>query len=272
MPDPKDLNAIVKSAQSGDRAALEDVVRTVQDRVHHLALRMLANPEDARDATQEILITVVTKLSTFRGDSAFETWVYSVATYYLLTARKVAARETGLSFDMFAADLQAGLVTDPAPAADDLVMLNELRISCTMAMLLCLDPSHRIAYVLGDILEFAHGEAAQIQDITPANHRKRLSRARAAVLEFTSQSCGLASATAKCSCPRRLPAALAQGRVDRGDLRFATKAAPTYVSVLRMTKNLEQKLKVLKLQTTTGTHEYPDDLGAQIAQIVQARL
>lgn len=266
-----DLLALVRQAQQGDRAALAAVVRAVQDRIHHLAIRMLVNPEDARDATQEILILIVTRLSTFRGTSAFNTWVYRVATYYLLTARKVAARSVTLSFDQFAADLNVGLVADPPPAADDLVMLNELRISCTMAMLLCLDQNHRVAYVLGDILEFDHTQGAEILDISPVNFRKRLSRARADVVAFTATNCGLASSKANCTCPRRLPAALAQGRVDRANVTFATRHAPTYDQVLRATKGLVKNLKVLKLQTTTGQHRAPDDLGAHIAQIVQAR-
>ena len=72
-------NTTILAAQNGDAKALEDVVRHVQDRVHRLAIRMMYDPEHALDATQEILIRVVTKLSTFRGESSFETWVYRVA-------------------------------------------------------------------------------------------------------------------------------------------------------------------------------------------------
>ena len=68
----------IEDAKNGDRAALEAVVRDVQDNVHRLAMRILVNPDDALEATQEILITVVTKLSTFEGRSAFKTWVYQI--------------------------------------------------------------------------------------------------------------------------------------------------------------------------------------------------
>ena len=73
------LYTIIKNAQNGDQLALEQVVRSIQDNVHHLAMRILVNPEDAFDATQEILILVITKLSTFEGRSNFNTWVYRVA-------------------------------------------------------------------------------------------------------------------------------------------------------------------------------------------------
>lgn len=75
-------------ARDGDAQALETLVRAVQGHVYHLSIRMLADPMAAQDATQEILIRIITKLSTFQGDSKFETWTYRVATNYLLTAKK----------------------------------------------------------------------------------------------------------------------------------------------------------------------------------------
>ena len=74
-----DILNLVKQAQSGNQEALSDVVGHVQDQIYRLAMRMLVNPEDAGEATQEILILVVTKLSTFEGRSQFSTWVYKVA-------------------------------------------------------------------------------------------------------------------------------------------------------------------------------------------------
>lgn len=256
----------VAAAQRGEQKALEAVVRQVQDRVHHLAMRMLVNPEDAAEATQEILILVVTKLSTYRGESAFTTWVYRVAANYLQGARKIQSRDPGLNFEMFRQDLESGL-TDP-PAADDKVLLNELRISCTMAMLLCLDLKHRIAYVLGDILELGHAEAAEVLEISRENYRKRLSRARSEVVAFTAKSCGLANPSAKCSCPRRLPAAMAMGRVDPERILFAAGEAAPYDVVVAQAKELEGALSVLKLQRATPLYRSPKDLAGHIAEIV----
>ncbi len=271
MAETQDWNELAKKAGGGDRQALEAIVHGMQDRVHRLAMRMLVNPDDALEATQEILILVITRLSTFRGESAFGTWVYRVATNYLLNAKKIASRDRGLTFDMFAADLEAGLVADPEPSAEDTVMLNELRIACTMAMLLCLDLKHRIAYVLGDILEFEHAEAAQILDISAVNFRKRLSRARQQILAFTAQRCGLANEQAKCSCPRRLPAALAQHRVDADSKYHSSREGPTYEDVVASVKRVEGDLRGLKLQAAIPDYPCPTDLGAQIARIVETR-
>lgn len=264
-----DWESMVTAAQGGDRKALESILTHMQDRVHHLAMRMLVNPADAQEATQEILILIITKLSTFRGESAFTTWVYRVAANYLLTAKKIADRDPGLTFNNFAADLEHGLVADPPRSAEDTVMLNELRISCTMAMLLCLDMKHRMAYVLGDILEFDHGEAAEIIGISRANFRKRLSRARAQVVAFTSNHCGLANEHAPCSCPRRLPEATTQGRVTPGCPVYASDNAPPYEEVLARVRDVEGRLKVLKLQTAMPPFPAPGDLGAHLTRILQ---
>ena len=76
----KSTNELVKLAVKGDKNALEELILSVQDMVYNLALRMLWHPEDAKDATQEILIKVVTNLSSFKGNSEFNTWVYRLAT------------------------------------------------------------------------------------------------------------------------------------------------------------------------------------------------
>ncbi len=252
----------IQAAQAGDKSALERLVRSVQDPVHRLALRMLANPEDAREATQEILIRVITKLSTFRGDSAFQTWVYRIATNYLLTVRKGMQ---GLTFEVFEQDLHAGL--SEAPAADDTVMLNELRLACTMAMLLCLDVNHRMAYVLGDILEMDQREASDLLAISPENYRKRLSRARGDVKAFTARVCGLANPDAKCSCPRRLPAARALGRVGPAPV-LAGRDTPAYDTVRADAARVEADLKALTLQRATGRLACPDDLATALVAAV----
>ena len=261
------LETLVAQAQAGDKTALEEVVKHLQDEVHHLAMRMLVNPEDALDAVQEILILVVTKLSTFAGRSGFRTWVYRVAFNYLLTAKKVRARDPGLSFEGFEEDLADGLGEQ---RIEDPVLLNEMRVSCTMAMLLCLDLEHRAAFVLGFILEMPQEEAARILAINKANYRKRLSRARAKVTAFTARACGLVNAGAACSCPRRLPAALAVGRVRPGQTFFGGGDPKAYEDVLRRTKRLASDLKILALQRATRHFESPRDFATIIQKIVSA--
>ena len=77
-----DLEWLVEAAIEGDKKALEDVILKIQDKIYGLALRMLYNPSDAEDAAQEILLKIITHLSTFRGESAFTTWIYQSLLFF----------------------------------------------------------------------------------------------------------------------------------------------------------------------------------------------
>lgn len=261
------MSIYIENAIHGDAAALDHVVRHCQDRVHRLALRMLADEEQALDATQEILIRIITKLSTFRGDAKFDTWAYRIATNYLLTAQKVRAADPSLTFNQFASDLTEDLVDDQNAAPDDHTMINELRIKCTMAMGLCLDQNHRAAYILGDILELDHNEAALVLEVEPATFRKRLSRARDKVTAFTAQSCGLANPKAPCRCNKKLPQAMATGCIaTKPNPLYAD--APSFADAKAYAQTTVDALLASKLQHATGQLKSPKDFAREILSLV----
>ena len=219
------LNDLVARAREGDARALEEVVRSIKDDVFALAVRMLWHPEDAEDAAQEILMKVVTRLGGFRGESAFRTWVYRIATNHLLDARRSRVEREALTFSAFGAQLAEGLSDPPAPTAGgpDQALLEEVvKIGCTTGMLLCLDRDHRVAYVLGDVFELKSEDAAYVLEIEPATFRKRLSRARERLRAFMRGHCGLLNEAAPCRCARRVETAVRTGRVDPAHLLFAT--------------------------------------------------
>jgi RNA polymerase sigma factor (sigma-70 family) len=193
-------------AIAGNRGALERVVRSLQGDIYGLALRMLCNREDAADATQEILVRIVTRLSQFDFRSKLKTWVYRVAVNYIMDVRKSAIERLHLSFERFAEDLTGGLDPEGPAETEHSLLIEEVKVACTLGMLQCLDRPHRLAYVLGEILEMSGPEAASVLDISPSLFRKRLQHAREAILSFTRRYCGLASNTAPCSCNRQMPA------------------------------------------------------------------
>ncbi len=256
---------IVKRAQNGDATALDQIVRNVQDQVHRLALRMMGDVSLAEDATQDILVRIITKLSTFQGESRFETWVYRVAMNHLLTAKKVRGQDPGLTFSAFEDDLLSGL-TDDAPSAEHQLLLNELRLKCTVALLLCLDPDHRAAYVLGDVLEMSQSEAIDVLDVSAATYRKRLSRARSKVEGFTARSCGLVSQLAPCRCERRVTTARQLGRVGQAERTY--QAAPTFDDAVTMAHRAEASIVTAKLQRATGPLRSGRDIARDVLKIV----
>lgn len=267
------LEDLVLRARDGDQASLETIVTRIQGKVYGLALRMLWHPEDARDAAQEILIRVVTRLGTFRGESAFLTWVYQLAVNHLLSARAGRLEEQCLTFDLFAKDLDEGLSECP-PAAegsvDEALLLEEVKVGCTLGMLSCLDRPHRLAYILGEILEMDGPEAARILEIDQATYRKRLSRARADIVAFMKAKCGLVSPDRPCRCRRRVRHAIDRGRVDPRHLLFTSDAdrAQRFPSVLAGIRRLEEVRRAAALYRSHPDLAAPEGLAREIRRLL----
>ena len=253
------LESEVTRAQTGDRAALETVVRAVQKDILTLALRFLWHPQDAEDASQEILVRIITHIGSYRGDSTFRTWVYRVACNALLTMRKQRMEQRAMSAAEFHEDLMHGLSDDfvsTPPAVDRALLLEEVKIGCTLAMLLCLDRDHRLAYILGEIMELDHNEGSQILEITAAAYRKRLSRARTVITSLMTSACGLIDRANACHCHKRVDTAVALGRVDPVHLLFAssTEQARRFPRVLEEIDRLD---KVRRAAALYRSHPEP---------------
>lgn len=262
MADP--LEALAARGRDGDREALEGLVAAIQDRIYALALRMLWHPEDARDAAQEILVRVVTHLSSFRGESAFTTWVYRVAANHLLTFRKSRLEEQRYTFERFGEELEDGLSEErpSLPGVEHALLLEEIKIGCTLALLTCLDRPHRLAYILGEILEMDGTEAAEVLETDAATHRKRLERARADVIAFTRARCGLVAPERPCRCRRRVARALGSGRVDPNRLLFAgdPARARAFPGVLAEIRRLDALRRSAALYRSHPQARAPADL------------
>ena len=98
LTDAEDLD-LVQLVQSGSKDALELLIGRHQRWIYNIAIRMLHHPQDAEDATQEILIKLVTKLSTFRGESQFRTWLYRLVVNHLLNLKRARAEVKEMSFE-----------------------------------------------------------------------------------------------------------------------------------------------------------------------------
>jgi RNA polymerase sigma factor (sigma-70 family) len=213
---------LVARATGGDAAALEEVVRTVQDPVYRLALRMTGIRADAEDATQEILIRVITRLTSWRGEAALVTWAYRIAVNHLVDMRHRSALERrNLTFAAYREELADGLAAaHEGPDAE--LLADEVRLRCTQALLQCLDRDERVAFVLGEVFALPGEEAAWVLGTTPAAYRKRLERSRRRIRSFMQANCGLVDPANPCRCSRRVAATLAKGRIGDRSAMLAT--------------------------------------------------
>jgi RNA polymerase sigma factor (sigma-70 family) len=210
---------------------------------------MLWNREDAEDATQEILVRIVTRLSQFGFRSRLTTWAYRVAFNYILDVKKSAIERLNLGFERFGEDLESGLQAASAGESVESLLIDEVKVGCSLAMLQCLDRPHRAAYVLGEILELSGPEAAEVLGIAPALFRKRLQYARAVVVAFMRSHCGLVSDEAACRCHRRVPAASVSGQHAK-PMSFARRAT-SFREARALVRQVDEARWALEVQRTS---------------------
>lgn len=266
----KDLIGRIEQALSGEKKALESIIIEVKDLVYNLSLKMLLFPEDAEDATQEILVKMVTHLSTFQGKSSFRTWVYRIASNYLITERsKNGNRAQSVSFDEYADQIDRGQ-SDKIMYANNQGEINlleeEVKVSCTHGLLHCLNPTNRLIYILGDVLDFNSIEGAEILEITPASFRKQLSRSREKLRNFLTAKCGLVNATNPCRCKRKVDFLIDQEMIDPKALRFAHHTNRS-IDLMNKIDSLDKTLSIYRSVPVIGT---PAKALKEVRQIIKS--
>lgn len=219
---------LVHLAKGGSRAALEELVVRHQAWIYNLALRMVHNPEDAKDATQEVLIKLLTRLSTFEGRSSLRTWLYRIAINHLLNMKRGRAESREITFAQYGQNLdntddtQDVELPDPQTISPDVqLLIAETRIGCTSGMLLCLDRKQRLIFILGGIFGVSDVVGAELLKLSRDNFRQRLAQARHDLQNFMQDKCGLVNTTNPCRCAKKTRGFIKAGHIDSNNLRFA---------------------------------------------------
>jgi RNA polymerase sigma factor (sigma-70 family) len=267
MTKPTTIEDIARRALDGDREALDALVRALQGDIYGLALRMLWNREDAEDATQEILIRIVTHLSQFGFRSRLKTWAYRLAVNFILDVKKSATERLHLSFERFADDLGNGLQPESASDTEQSLLIDEVKVGCSLAMLQCLDRPHRAAYVLGEVMEFSGPEGAEVLAISPELFRKRLQHARETVVGFLRVHCGLVSDAAACQCHRRVPSeSLAEADGSR-PVQFARRAT-SFLEARALVRRVDEARWALEVHRTSLPCASSIDFGQRLLDAI----
>ena len=240
----EELQALVMKATSGDKEALEMLVTGVQDIIFNLSLRMLGTFADAEDATQDILLKMITHLSSFRGDSSFTTWVFSIAVNHLKNYKKHMFAHYPLSFEYYGEDIQNGKIQDVPDLTQNVekdILAEELKMSCTNVMLQCLDTESRCIFILGTMFKVDSRIAGDILGMTPEAYRQRLSRIRKKMADFLGQYCG-EYGSGKCKCKDRVNYAIQNHRINPVQLDYVAATeipAKTMLDVKSAMENMD---------------------------------
>ena len=238
--------SLIEETIAGNKKALEELLLSIQDIVYNLSLRMLGTISDAEDATQDILVRVMTNLSSFRKECAFKTWVYRLAVNYLLNYKKSMFSHYPLDFELYGNDIRYAKINESEDLIDELskdALAEELKMSCTNVMLQCLDAESRCIFIMGTMFKLDSHLAGEVLGITPENYRQHLSRIRKKVAGFLSYNCGLTE-TGICSCRNRVNYAISQGRINSKKMEY-TKLHPMEKSLLFECKEEMEKLDSL---------------------------
>ncbi len=216
---------LVAKALAGGLDELDALVRRHQAWIFNLALRMCWRREMAEDATQEILIKAVTKLNTFSGNSAFRTWLYRVAINHLLNVRKSEMEQKAMTFTDMGNSLdgvQDEELPDPrALPIETALLVEEAKLGCITAMLMCLDRRQRLAFILGEVFGESSEVGAQALEVSPANFRQLLSRSRHDLYQFMNDKCGLVNQANPCRCARKAVGFMRNGWLDPNNRQFS---------------------------------------------------
>ena len=224
MKQDNPINRLVDQARNGNQKALESIVSHMQDDIYQMSLKMLWHPADAEDASQEILIKMITHLDSFRGESSFRTWVFRIAANHLMTAKKMLSEKNNINIDAYYEKLHEELDMSGLQknlTSEELLLIDEVRLSCLHGLLIFLDRDLRIAFILGELFQVTSEEGSLILDISEDAYRKRLSRARKKMGKFMANTCGLIHPENPCRCENMIEMAIESKWVDPEHIVFA---------------------------------------------------
>jgi RNA polymerase sigma factor (sigma-70 family) len=212
------------AARAGDLVAVDALLRRHRPWVLGLALRMVWRRETAEDATQEILVKALTHLGGFEGRSAFSTWLYRIAVNHLINVRKSEMEERRMTFADMGRSLDDCADTElPDEAALPMghgLLVEEAKLGCITAMLMCLDRRQRAAFILGEVFAVTSEQGGAVLEVSAGNFRQMLTRARRDLYQFMDGKCGLVNPLNPCRCAKKAGAFMARGWLDPKTRRF----------------------------------------------------
>ena len=170
----------IQAAKNGDQAAFGHLVETYQKRVYALTVRMCPTRELAEEAAQEAFLSAWQGLPFFRGDSAFSTWLYRLASNACVDLLRKEGRHQGPSQDD---ETVTADVADPSPTPEKAAEQRELRPQIE-AGLRSLSPEHREVLVLREIQQLSYDEIADTLSLDLGTVKSRINRGRRQLRDF----------------------------------------------------------------------------------------
>ncbi|MCZ8023418.1 MAG: RNA polymerase sigma factor [Chryseotalea sp.] len=235
----KSDDELIDSAVNGSMAALEALIYRYQHFIYNIALKMIGNIQDAQDITQEVLIKIITKLSQFKKESNFRTWLYRITFNHFLQMKKSISELATESFEMVEKQLDS-IPSEVLSILEESEMRNiieETKLTCMHGMLLCLEREQRLVFILGELFHVNHDLGANLLNISKDNFRQKLSRARKDLYNFMNNKCGLIRKENPCRCSGKTRGFIRAGKVNSDNLQFNSDYLKTIQQVIGQKKD-----------------------------------
>jgi len=243
---------LIKEAQNGSLQAIEELICTYKDWLFNFVLRMVGNYHHAEDLSQDILLKIFQKITTFRGESQFKTWLFRIAVNHVLTMKQTEdekyhkVNQNNWADDEYMTNYLQQDVPDNINLPPDMsLMVKETMVKCMMGMLVCLNRRHRAVYIMGSILSIDDQTGSKILEITKDNYRKILSRSHMRITNFLNDRCGLINPKKPCTCAIAAKVNIHTGYIDPLKTLFHKKKAP---EMREMISDAQHKLDNIRFE------------------------
>lgn len=254
-PSENDL-MLIEGILTGSREDLEVLVFRHQAWIYNIAVKMVMDPGEAEDITQEILIKIVTKLSTFDPNkSAFRTWLYRIVANHVINMKKQKYEFIFQSFHTCESAIEKIPDETITVSPETKILLEELKIKCWTGMLLCLNRKHRLVFILGEIFEVKDGLGSRIMDISKTNYRKILSRSRKKLHNFMNHKCGLINKKNPCHCEYKLNGFIRNGFIQPDNIQHFQEKAQKIIEAVR--KSIDDVREYVGVEKVRMFKEHP---------------
>ena len=261
----KSDDELIDSAVNGSVAALEALIYRHQHFIYNIALKMMGNVQDAQDITQEILIKIITKLSQFKKESNFRTWLYRITFNHFLQMKKSMSELATESFEVVEKQLdsipsQALSLLEESEMRDE---IEDTKLACMNGMLLCLERDQRLVFILGELFNVNHDLGANLLNISKDNFRQKLSRARKDLYNFMNKKCGLIRKDNPCRCSSKTKGFILAGKVNPDNLQFNKDYLKTIQEVIGQKKDEYDDFVTDNYAEIYGKHPFQEKEHAQ---------
>ncbi len=213
---------LVRASLKGNKNALNELIKIHRPYIYNVAWKFTFDPMDAEDLTQEALIKVITKLSQFKFESQFRTWLYRIVFNEFLQSKRRSGEKQFTNFKNQGARLDSieNMAVNEEEEKEHRELIKELRYRCLSGMIMCLSREQRLIFIVGETFGVDHNIGAEIFNLSKQNYRIKLHRARKDIINFMQDKCGLMNPKNPCRCSKKTKTMLEKGYLTEDKRMF----------------------------------------------------